>query len=159
MISGSVDSARKLAEGVYPIDLDVAGLHMALEGVATRAERLSGISCNVCPEILPGTTLKGAGAAQLYHIAREALDNAIKHARAKQIDIYLNVRESGVELSVRDDGVGFPPDAAGVHGMGLHMMRYRAKTIGGTLHFGNAPSGGATVTVTCSISPGGELTL
>jgi nitrate/nitrite-specific signal transduction histidine kinase len=43
--------------------------------------------------------------------------------------------------------------------MGLHMMRYRAKTIGGTLHFGNAPSGGATVTVTCSISPGGELTL
>ncbi len=87
-----------------------------------------------------------AVASHLYHIAQEAVSNAIKHGKAGQIEIDLwNKRASGV-LSVRDTGCGIAPGAQEHSGMGLDIMKHRAKMIGGVLAIA---SDGQGTTVTC----------
>jgi two-component system CheB/CheR fusion protein len=85
-------------------------------------------------------------ALQLYRIAQEALNNAIKHGHASQVMIKLAAEEPIQSLTVQDDGVGF--DVAGDHGsgMGLGIMRYRARMIGGTLSVESTSGKGTTVT-------------
>jgi NarL family two-component system sensor histidine kinase LiaS len=90
----------------------------------------------------------------IYRIAQEALNNAIKHARAHQIFIRLESGKSkGLYLFVKDDGVGFVPVAGGelkesmAGGFGMHTMRKRAVALGGSLQVISAPGEGTTVEV------------
>ena len=70
---------------------------------------------------------------ELYHIAQEALNNTLKHARAKRVDVYLSFSETGVKLQICDDGTGFDPANPGRGGLGLAGMRERAQRIGAEL--------------------------
>ena len=72
-------------------------------------------------------------ATHLYRIAQEAVSNAVKHSRATQRRHPARARDGMLELSVADDGVGLSAAAKEASGMGLHIMDYRARTIGGTL--------------------------
>jgi signal transduction histidine kinase len=69
-------------------------------------------------------------AEHLYRIAQEAVGNAIKHGRAKNIEIRLEARKAGKRLRIIDDGAGRPPFHANGKGMGLRIMSYRADRIG-----------------------------
>ncbi|MHC4481428.1 MAG: sensor histidine kinase, partial [Planctomycetota bacterium] len=84
-------------------------------------------------------------ANHLYYIAREAISNAVRHGEAGRIDIELAKQDGRVVLRVTDDGVGLPADVEGSRGMGLRIMRYRARTVGGTLRVGPGARGGAVV--------------
>jgi signal transduction histidine kinase len=79
----------------------------------------------------------------LVHIAREAVTNAVKHARAGSIEVALE-REDEWRLVVVDNGRGFDTET-GDHGFGLASMRLQAETLGGTLLVRSAPVGGTTV--------------
>lgn len=83
----------------------------------------------------------------LVHIAREAVTNAVKHARPSAIDVVLE--HSGQwRLTVRDDGRGFdetPAPAPAVGGFGLASMRQSAHALGGAVHVGSASGEGTTV--------------
>lgn len=68
-----------------------------------------------------------------YRITQEALNNAVKHARATQVMVSLKLRPRKTELHIRDNGRGFDPSAAPPTGMGLNIMRERAKTVGATI--------------------------
>jgi signal transduction histidine kinase len=90
----------------------------------------------------------------LYRIAQEALNNAVKHARAGQVTVHLYCtppspgREAGrVELSVRDDGRGFDPDRVLSHRLGLGIMGERAQAISATLAVESEPGKGTEVRV------------
>jgi signal transduction histidine kinase len=73
-------------------------------------------------------------ATHLFRIAQEAVNNAIKHSRAKCIEVSLVERPPWLVLEIRDDGIGFEEtDGIACPGMGLRIMRYRASAIGGTL--------------------------
>jgi signal transduction histidine kinase len=85
----------------------------------------------------------------LYRIAQEAMNNAIKHGRARRIEIELVRRDNLLLLAVRDFGVGMSPKRGDDAGMGLRVMQYRAGVIGGTLNLERTPRGGTTVI--CSI--------
>jgi two-component system CheB/CheR fusion protein len=61
------------------------------------------------------------------------VNNAVKHGGGKNIEIRLSADDGSVTLCIRDDGKGLPPDVNNSSGMGLHIMNYRAKMIGGTL--------------------------
>ena len=74
-----------------------------------------------------------ARAVHLYRIAQEALNNAIKHGHAKLIVIALEAMNGGLSLRISDDGTGFPAAGPRHDGMGLNIMRYRARMVGGTL--------------------------
>jgi signal transduction histidine kinase len=88
-------------------------------------------------------------AIHLFRIAQEALSNALKHGRAKSVVIALEVSDGTCSLRVSDDGVGFNASPGERKGMGLKIMRYRARTISGELEIQpNSPSG---TVVVCTI--------
>jgi two-component system CheB/CheR fusion protein len=79
-------------------------------------------------------------ATHLYRIAQEAVNNAIKHSGGRTIWIRLRESAGEIELEVSDDGRGLQATPQRRAGMGLHIMDYRARSIGGTLRIsGNAP--------------------
>ena len=90
-----------------------------------------------------------AVATHLYRIAQEAIQNAIRHGQAKFIVINLLTQNDRIVLGVNDDGVGFPKKPGRHKGMGLRIMRHRARLIGGQLTI-QCPSGGGTV-VNCTL--------
>jgi signal transduction histidine kinase len=91
-------------------------------------------------------------ATHLYRIAQEAVSNAIKHGKAREVIIQLQATGGRASLSVRDNGVGFPKVIPKQKGMGLRIMQSRAGMIGGALSIEKDPAGGTTVL--CSV-PGG----
>ena len=136
---------RDLARGLSPVDRDEGGLESALEELASSTSSLAKISCSfLCPE--PMEVLDNTLAVHLFRIAQEAVSNAIKHGHAKAVVIALEANDGMVSLRVSDDGIGFDAARSARRGMGLNIMRYRARTIGGTLEIqSNAPSGTVVV--------------
>jgi signal transduction histidine kinase len=88
----------------------------------------------------------------IYRIVQEALNNAIKHARAHEILVLLDGSEpKQLCLSISDDGVGFipgPSEESQTGGFGMKTMRERAETLGGNLRVISAPGKGTAIEVT-----------
>jgi signal transduction histidine kinase len=135
--------ARSLSRGLTPIDIDSSDLLRALQDLADRIHRTYDIECAFeCPQ--PVAVADNFRATHLYRIAREAVHNALKHARGKRIAIEMQ-EQSGVTLIVHDDGPGF--DAAHfTEGEGMRIMRYRAGLIGANLSISSSVTGGTVVT-------------
>jgi two-component system CheB/CheR fusion protein len=87
----------------------------------------------------------GALADHLHRLAQEAVTNAIKHGRARNITIGLALVKGGGVLTVRDDGCGFDVAPKSESGLGLRIMNYRAKMIGGSLSVQSILNGGTVV--------------
>jgi PAS domain S-box-containing protein len=148
----AVRQARALARGLSPVDLSAGGLMASLEQFAAGASALYGCRCDFeCPR--PMLLQDHAVATHLYHVAREAVTNAVTHGRAKKITIRLAEADGYVTLEVTDDGTGIP-DQLPVKGMGLRIMNYRASVIGGSLAVRNRPRGG--VSVVCRLPRPGQ---
>src|SRR5207248_1890419 len=81
----------------------------------------------------------------LFRMAQEALNNAVKHSLAKQIVISLQKEGPRLRLSVRDNGTGFSRGEAKNKGLGLRSVRYRANAIGGTFDIASDPKTGTVV--------------
>jgi two-component system CheB/CheR fusion protein len=87
-------------------------------------------------------------ATHLYRIAQEALNNALKHSGARNLAIRLTESEGAVVLQIKDDGKGLDPASGRSSGMGLHIMDYRARLIGGSLQLQSDRNG---TTVSCRV--------
>ena len=83
----------------------------------------------------------------LYRIAQEALNNVVRHARARHAWLRLERRAGRVTLAIIDDGVGFEPAAVTGEHLGLSIIRERADEAGLTVDVASTPGGGTTVTV------------
>jgi signal transduction histidine kinase len=87
----------------------------------------------------------------LYRIAQEALNNAVKHSHATEVSVSLACRDangdSHAELTISDNGCGFDLDNTPPDHLGLEIIRERAQEIGATLHIASRPGAGATVSV------------
>ena len=113
----------------------------ALEELAAATRDRFKIRCRFASEG-PVAVESSVMATHLYRIAQEAVSNAVKHSRARSIAIRLRARAGMLELSVADDGVGLSAARRKEStGMGLHIMDYRARTIGGTLQIGPGQPG------------------
>ena len=128
--STAAESLRAMAYDLRPPALDELGLARAL---ATRAAPTSDLQVTVTDTTLERPDrppLSAAVEAALYRIAVAALDNAARHGRARQCTITLTRSDQQVEMTITDDGVGLPLDAA--PGVGISSMRERAAELGGT---------------------------
>ncbi|MGC1275370.1 MAG: sensor histidine kinase, partial [Planctomycetaceae bacterium] len=143
---------RRVSQGLMPVEVDAGGLTAALVELTAQLELADGIRCTFdCRG--PVTVSDGQVATQLYRIAQEATANAVRHARARRIDVSLDSQAGFVTLAIRDDGIGI--DASGCrHGNGLQIMRHRAGMIGATLSIGPIAAGGTNVS--CRLSEGGR---
>ncbi len=135
---------RNLSRGLVPMEIDAPALETALEGLALQ---ISEVTPTACTYRSRGRTRVAARrtATQLYRIAQEAVSNATKHSRAKNVEIELAVDGAGAVLEIRDDGQGLPAEHGPPPGVGLQIMRYRAELIGGTLTVESPTSGGTRV--------------
>lgn len=140
---------RKLIRGLRPTVLDDLGLAAALQQCALEISQTSPTAVEVCAETgnrrLPAETETG-----LFRIAREALDNVLRHAAARSARIDFRVGGGTAEMTISDDGVGFDPagPAAG-SGVpsGIDRMRERARMAGGALTLRSRPGEGTAVSV------------
>jgi signal transduction histidine kinase len=120
-------------------------LMSALQQWAGEVEDLFKVRCRFeC--FTPVLIRDDTAATHLYYIAREAVNNAIKHGDAQQIDIRLAADQEQGVLTICDDGCGIENAAVGNKGMGLHLMSYRARMVGGSLEVQRQPMGGTMVT-------------
>ena len=142
----AVAQCRMIARGLMPVDLEGDGLAVAIERLAAETEQLSGVPCRSFVEG-DGLVHDNRTATSLYYIAREAVNNAVRHGRPTQVTVRLETdREQGV-LSVEDDGSGIEEGRNGP-GLGLNTMRFRARNIGGHLTVKGEDGRGSTVTCT-----------
>jgi signal transduction histidine kinase len=115
--------------------------------LALRAETLFGIECEV--HVLPATNTRDkASEIHLYRIAQEAINNAVKHGRPRRLHLSLKQQHGWSVMTVCDDGSGFTAPPAGHTGMGLGLMNYRARMIGGRLEVSRNGDRGTSVSCT-----------
>jgi PAS domain S-box-containing protein len=128
----TVTQARLISHSLAPVPLEGEGLMHGLMELAASTNRIPGVACRFTCD--PPVCIQDvATATHLYRIAQEAVNNALKHGRARTVDIALSERADALELSVENNGRAIPPANQANHGMGLNVMRYRAEVIGGSL--------------------------
>lgn len=139
---------RNLAHGISPTEMEPDGLVTALREFATRISQMFKVKCLFDCESPPQIG-DAATATHLYRVAQEAVNNAIRHGKPKQIVISLSHFKERIELTIEDDGAGLPDDWQKSPGLGTRIMAYRAAMIGGTFSLEPNPTGGTFVK--CSI--------
>lgn len=136
---------RRIAEDLRPSALAHLGLMATLEILAREFTRNTGVAVHCALQPVPLTTTAELTA---YRLVQEAMTNAAKHARARQLWLTLGMQAGRVVLDVRDDGVGFDTTAPLRSAYGLVGMRYRVEAEHGTLLVDAAPGRGTAIRVT-----------
>jgi PAS domain S-box-containing protein len=143
LINEGVTEARTIARGLHPVEMEPPGLVTALAALVKQPHWPVPCRLEVDEEI---SVQDSTEALHLYRIAREAIINANKYARAREIIVRMRRSTKGIELSVIDDGVGIPANPPLGSGMGFHIMQYRARSIGARLEIKPIKPHGTRVT-------------
>jgi len=137
---------RLLVYELQPPELEREGLVRALRKRLEAVEGRAGVEARVVVDEF--VKLPGGVEQELYRIAQEALNNALKHAAAGSVVVYLRQSSGSIEMEIVDDGVGFEPDALPDHGgMGLKSIRERAEQLGGMVTIRSEAGKGTSVKV------------
>jgi len=106
----------------------------------------TGVSCRLdVPAQLPDRPLSTGARHNLFMAVKEALNNALKHAAAREVRIGLGVMDGRMSITITDNGRGFVPEQARAKGNGLENMSERLAQIGGRLTVDSAPGRGTTI--------------
>ena len=139
------DRIRALIRELHRSPLGATGLGESLESFTDEVGRDSGIRFH---HDVQDIDLPAPIALLIFHIAREGVMNALKHADPADVWIAVTEANENIVLKLRDNGSGFDTAAPGPEGhFGMAMMRERAKVGGGTLDVASSPDDGTTITV------------
>lgn len=136
-----------LQRGLMPVQMERAGLAQGLQELAGNTDVLPEVEClydhdGEADVHAPEPKL------QLYRIAQEAVNNALKHGDPSRITITLRTDGPRLCLQVQDDGTGFDVNEGTRNSLGLHSMAYRARALGATLDIASTRGQGTTVRCT-----------
>lgn len=154
LVNHAIESARAMARGLAPVTIDQGGLGSALEELTSRSRAAYGVQVRLRRTVPGDLQIAEDTAIHLYRITQEAISNSIRHGRAARVQVSLRERAGRLELSVSDDGVGLGEGHAQCRGMGLKIMRYRARMIGGTIEIRRRRVGGTRVKCVCLAGQG-----
>jgi len=149
LVNNAIENARAMAHGLSPVTLDGGGLEPALKALVRRARETYRISVRLRLKVSADLTMNDATASHLYRITQEAINNAVKHGGARAVTVTLQADDYNVRLSVSDDGIGLPADTGSSPGMGLKIMDYRARLMGGVIDVAARRGGGTRVQCIC----------
>ncbi|MCU0848929.1 MAG: response regulator [Spirochaetes bacterium] len=144
LVNQAIDQARDLAKGLCPVDMSAGGLRSALEDLRNNTSRLFGVNCLLDWDEMVSIEGDMEG-SHLYYIAKEAVNNAVRHGKARNILISMGLMEGSAAMRITDDGIGIPENTDEAIGMGLKIMRYRAWIIGSSFEAKRSPGGGTEV--------------
>ena len=143
MADHALETTRSVARGFFTAGFDGAGLEEALRAGARQTEKRSGISCVVHWQ--ENLVIKDEPTViHLFRIAQEAVQNAVKHAKATHITVRMERKDEMLRLMVEDDGKGLAL-TKGEKGLGLRIMAYRAGLIGGEFRMEHSAEGGIRI--------------
>jgi signal transduction histidine kinase len=144
LIEQGIEQTRSLAKGLLLAEIEHDGLVTALQDLAAKTRVQSRVDC----EFSCATAVhlgEGGTATHLYRIAEEATRNAVRHGRARRVELSLLSEDDCLVLAVLDDGVGLPPAPPRGPGLGLRIMTHRAAIIGASFAVEAQPGGGTRV--------------
>lgn len=145
LLEQAMSHARDLARDLATLDFSENDLPSAIGKLAAHAKESFGITCRFkSDDTIP--PLESNTVRQLYKITQEALTNAIKHGKAKQVSIQLSNGSNRLSLTIRNSGQPFPSVVGRNAGMGLRIMNYRASLIGASLEIKPGETDGTVVT-------------
>ena len=149
-IQQATEQVHLLSHGLVAVEVEEEGLRSAFTELTRRVCEQYAIQCEFhCEEDI--RVDDNFLATHLYRIAQEAITNAVKHGRAKRIEILLGEISGRLTVQIRDDGTGVRGEQEDSGGMGLRIMNYRASLIGATLSItGGDPPG---TVVSCAVLP------
>lgn len=134
LIKEADEYAKALAHGLVLVDFKKEGLNTALEQLTKQVEKLFDVHCTINNKgnISIHNDMQGM---HLYRIAQESISNAVKHGQASNIVIDLIKENGSLQLSIKDDGIGFAESQKKnkKKGMGINIMRYRASILSGRI--------------------------
>lgn len=146
-LNDTIRTVRGFITGLEPKVLNGRELKTALKSLALVAgETQSLFSIEVDSGV--ASQMSSEHATQLLHIAKEAMSNAQRHARASHITVSLKRAPQGWQLEIEDDGVGFDPAAPPSRGQGLRNMADRAQAIGARMEVITTPGQGCRIAIT-----------
>jgi signal transduction histidine kinase len=151
-LNDAVVEARNLARGISPIDMDEHGLLAAMDDLAERTSRLTPVPVAFATQGEIGL-VDPQTAINLYRIAQEAVNNAVRHSHATHVELSLVQVGQTLTLTVQDDGVGLPADHMSADGMGMKTMTYRAQMIGAEMKITGSPGEGTRITCALHATP------
>ncbi len=144
LIRDAIGKTRNLARGLCPVKIAEGGFISALQEFSVYVQQVFGVSCDLSCEADVNVNNKGV-ATHLYHIVQEAVNNAVRHGKAQHIGIELKYVDDGIILTITDNGTGLPTLPDRKTGLGLNIMRYRAKRIGAEFDVFSNKKGGTSV--------------
>jgi signal transduction histidine kinase len=143
LVSESIGQTRALAKGLAPLGLEDGGLVSALTQLANATTGVFNVKCSCrCDPHIELNDLPIA--SHLYRIAQESVHNAIRHGNATDVQVRLDADNGTLRLSIDDNGIGITP-RSDHGGMGLQIMNFRARMIGGKLSVQRREQGGTSV--------------
>jgi two-component system CheB/CheR fusion protein len=142
-INNVLREVRSIARGLALAEVDPEDLPAALAELASRLSETSAVRCVFQGE-KDAHIKDSVQATHIYHIAQEACTNALKHAKAKNVEIRLQSTNDTFVLQIEDDGIGISKVAR--QGLGTRIMRNRASVIGANLTLEPAQPRGTLVT-------------
>ena len=127
------------------------GLLAALRWQMEESCKRAGLACTErLPETEPSFTPNASIA--IFRIVQEALANVLKHAKASEVDIFLDTIDQDLVVAIRDNGVGIPAGNVKPRAHGLAGMRHRVYVLGGEMWVGPARGGGTEIRVTIPLA-------
>ncbi len=140
----TVRSVRDISLLLRPSLLDDLGLGPALQWQTEEFTRRTGVPCQLEDHGL-SDDLPEAVKTCVYRVTQEALRNCEKHSAATSVRVEVTQTETGLEVSIEDNGKGFTESLRRPSSLGLLGMRERAYAVGGTIETGNRAQGGAFI--------------
>jgi signal transduction histidine kinase len=143
MLRDAISQTRSLARGLVPVGSDPDALQNGLTELVDRTNGAGRVNIHFeCPE--PVAVSDPFAAGHLYRIAQEAVNNAVKHAKAKEIIVRLSARNGRIRLEISDNGTGLAKGGS-KRGIGLGVMRHRANAVGAELTIESKRDEGVTI--------------
>ena len=153
LVNHAIQSARKMALGISPVTLERGGLLPALQTLIGWSRASYNIDVRLRLSERSPLLIGESAAAHLYLIVQEAINNAVKHGRARSITVTVRTNRALLSLSITDDGVGIAENPGRGAGMGLKLMEYRSAVIGGVMKIRRPPDGGTRIRCVCPQGP------
>jgi two-component system sensor histidine kinase UhpB len=154
----ATERVRKLVLDLEPPELTHFGLHAAVRGYSQRQAMAGGWKLNL---EVPKPKMRASRSVEraCFRLLQEGMSNILLHAQASEVWVRLHHGANELELSIRDNGIGFDcGEADGNMGdggsLGLFGMQIRAKLAGGWMRIESAPGAGTEVRAVFPLHPG-----
>jgi signal transduction histidine kinase len=144
-VQGIARSVHDLSHSLHPSKLRLIGLVAALAGLQ-RELSTSGVTISFTHDDVPAALPPDVKLC-VFRVVQEALQNALKYSRAREVSVHLAGEPQRLALTIVDNGVGFDVDAAWGRGLGLISMSERLEMIDGTISIRSAPGAGTRLDV------------